>query len=128
MSYVADFIGEVIFTTVKPEYVQERLEDVLDDISNAEIQAVGGYHTSEDWHSDLLLNTTKCKLSLDGYSSYDEDEFKEFLDFLLPYTLNGKIHFKGEDGALWRYILDGKGNKKTWKYQVGIVTYEDYIC
>ncbi len=49
----------------------------------------------------------KDGIEVSGYDNYHEEEIKDFLDEIAPYTESGEIFFTGEDDTRWKFKFTG---------------------
>ena len=79
------------------------------------LQEVGFNEIDRDTDSDGLL------VELSYFGKYDELAILNLLNKLAPYTQEGCISYRGEDGEHWRHLyLDGQ-----WVEQGGRICYEE---
>lgn len=60
-------------------------------------------------------------IELSYYNNYYEDMILELLNTLLPFTTEGCISYRGEEGSLWCHVFTGRG----WDERSGHICYDE---
>ena len=122
MSYYATQDGVIRLTLTNEE--KEDLEQAIRDKYGYEWGYPGEYAGS------VYIDRIECELIPEGRSEeiyilgdvkYRDDQIKEFLEILKPYTSAGEIDFVGEDNTLWRYWFEDG----VWYEEDGYIRYSN---
>lgn len=104
MSYYANGSGSFTLEGIE----EEALEQLLTLCKDLRVEV----HQSDDFLFEVSHD-----------AKYYEDRWKGLFEHITPYTVEGRIEFLGESGALWKFeYKDGK-----WNEDLGHIYYEDEL-
>ena len=122
MSYIADFKGFIqLSATADVDRLGYMLDYLVDEDYKLEEKSVITEESNNEY--------SWIKVTLEGYASYDEEDWYRFFEEFEADTVCGQICFTGEDHQHWRFIYKDNPveNKFQWIEQQGRIVYGEEV-